>query len=126
MNSVIAVAVGGSLGSVARYFVNQYATMLFGNGFPYGILFVNVVGSAAIGVAYTFISQAESPSPYRELFIVGVLGGFTTFSTFSLDTINLLESGAIGRALLNVVLNLMVCLSACWAALYMTRYWIMR
>src|ERR1044071_1912961 len=83
------VAFGGALGSVARYACSGVALRLFGLGFPYGTLFVNVVGSYAIGVIGTIAiagGRTLTPPDIRAFLVTGILGGFTTFSAFSLET----------------------------------------
>ncbi|MGX9967065.1 fluoride efflux transporter FluC [Roseomonas sp. F4] len=80
--SFLLVALGGALGSVLRYGVSHLAVMQFGAGFPWGTLAVNILGSAGIGIAAALGVQGEA----RLLLVTGVLGGFTTFSAFSLET----------------------------------------
>jgi CrcB protein len=110
--AIVAVAVGAAIGGVARYVIGQMFVQRFGPGFPYGTLFINVTGSFAIGIiAQLALSQAAGLSPLMRLFAAtGVLGGYTTFSTFSLDAITLLGEGGALAALLyagaSVVLGL--------------------
>ncbi len=88
---------------------------VLGYGFPYGTLLVNTAGSALIGYLVVFLPDTAAGIPaLRLLLITGVLGGFTTFSTFSLETLVLFENGHIGRALLNVALSILTCLAAVW------------
>jgi len=88
------VFLGAGLGGAMRHGVNQVAALLFGVGFPYGTLTINVVGSFVMGVlAGYFALRGEAPQEMRLFLTTGVLGGFTTFSTFSLDTITLWERG---------------------------------
>ncbi len=95
--AVVAVAIGAAIGGVARYVVGQLFLQRFGPGFPYGTLFINVSGSFLIGiVAQLALTRAFGMTPLlRLLLATGVLGGYTTFSTFSLDALTLLESGAL-------------------------------
>jgi fluoride exporter len=95
--AVIAVAIGAAIGGVLRYVVGQVFLQRFGPGFPYGTLFINVSGSFLIGiVAQLALTRAFGMTPLvRLLLATGVLGGYTTFSTFSLDALTLLESGAV-------------------------------
>lgn len=95
--AVVAVAVGAAIGGVLRYVVGQYFLQRFGPGFPYGTLFINVTGSLCIGVvAELGVTRALGMTPLlRILLATGVLGGYTTFSTFSLDAITLLGEGMI-------------------------------
>ena len=94
--ALLAVATGGGIGSVLRYLVGFAAIQRFGPGFPWGTLIVNVTGSFAIGViAELAQSRALGITPWMRLFIaVGVLGGYTTFSTFALDTLTLVGERA--------------------------------
>ena len=125
MNLVIPIALGGALGAVARYAVAIWAHHVAGHGFPYGTLLVNVLGSLAVGVLYVVIVESgENLGHYRAPLMVGLLGAFTTFSTFSLDTMHLLENGAVAKAGVNILLNVLLCLIACWGGLGLARYFI--
>ncbi len=95
--AVVAVAAGAAIGGVLRYVVGQLFLQRFGPGFPYGTLFINVSGSFLIGiVAQLALTRAFGITPLvRLLLATGILGGYTTFSTFSLDALTLLESGAM-------------------------------
>jgi len=111
------VAIGGALGSVARYGCSGLALRWFGLGFPYGTLFVNVCGSFVIGMLGTLALDGErslSTIDVRAFLIVGMLGGFTTFSSFSFETLNLARTGNLSVAATNVVLSLVLCLGAVW------------
>ncbi|HTV93098.1 MAG TPA: fluoride efflux transporter CrcB [Verrucomicrobiae bacterium] len=95
--AVIAVAIGAAIGGVLRYVVGQLFLQRFGPGFPYGTLFINVSGSVCIGiVAELGLTRALGMTPLlRVLLATGVLGGYTTFSTFSLDAVTLLGEGLL-------------------------------
>ncbi|WP_064691714.1 fluoride efflux transporter CrcB [Rhizobium aegyptiacum] len=94
MIQALLVAVGGAIGSVLRYYVGQWALRLMGPAFPWGTLAVNVVGCFVIGVFAELIARRFNASmELRLLLITGFLGGFTTFSAFSLDAISLFEGG---------------------------------
>jgi len=115
MKAILFVAVGGALGAVLRYSISSGIYNWFGRSFPYGTLAVNVIGSLAIGVLSILLVDKFNVSQEAKLgLVVGVLGALTTFSTFSWDTIDLLQQGLIQRALLNVLLNVVVCISAVW------------
>ena len=89
---LLSVAAGGALGATGRYLVGHWATISFGTGFPWGTLIVNVVGSVLIAIlAFAMIERGDSGPLMRAFAITGVLGGFTTFSAFSLDALSLLE-----------------------------------
>jgi CrcB protein len=111
------VALGGALGSVARYACSVTAARWLGAGFPWGTLFVNVAGSFSIGLLAALVAVDGRPllgADARALVIVGVLGGFTTFSSFSLETLELARGGALGAAALNVVGSVALCLVGVW------------
>ncbi|WEA62087.1 fluoride efflux transporter CrcB [Rhizobium sp. BJ04] len=94
MIQALLVAVGGAIGSVLRYYVGQWSLRLLGPAFPWGTLAVNVVGCFVIGVFAELIARKFNASAeLRLLLITGLLGGFTTFSAFSLDAISLFERG---------------------------------
>ena len=115
MISVLAVAAGGAAGSVLRYWLGGQIQAASQSSFPVGTLSVNVLGSLVIGFLYFWFAQRESlGTPWPELVFVGLLGGFTTFSTFSLDTLGLLLQGQLARALLYMAASLAACLLAVW------------
>jgi CrcB protein len=115
MLDTLAVAFGGAAGSLLRYGMSVGMHRLLGGGFPYGTLTVNVVGSWLIGLLYVLLVERSAAAPvYRLLLMVGFLGGFTTFSSFSIETLNLIESGELFKAALNVGLSVGVCLAVCW------------
>jgi CrcB protein len=112
------IAAGGATGACLRYFVTTSVDSLFGKHMPFGTLTVNVVGSFALALLYGFIERHElADSPYRALIGVGLLGAFTTFSTFSVETLTLLENGLWLKAAANVFLNVGACLIAGWLAI---------
>ena len=94
------VFLGGGLGAALRHAVNQAAVAQFGAGFPFGTLLVNIAGSAAMGVLAGWLTSRSALPAHLSLFLTtGFLGGFTTFSAFSMDTVNLWERGDHGLAL---------------------------
>ena len=103
MIHLLLVALGGAIGAGARHLVNLSAMRAFGLGFPVGTLFVNIVGSFAMGVAAGYFAfRGESSMALRLFLTTGILGGFTTFSAFSLETVLLFERGQVGLAALYV------------------------
>jgi CrcB protein len=112
------VALGGALGSVARYWLSGVTARQIGESFPWGTILVNVSGSFVIGVFATLTSpdgRLLVPAWFRQqFFMLGVCGGYTTFSSFSLQTLNLLEDGQWLYAGANVVLSVIACLAAVW------------
>jgi CrcB protein len=116
----IAVAVGGAIGSVARHGVNRLVHQEWPLlRFPIATIIVNVVGCCVIGVIAGLIATDRLPmrTTWREFVFVGIFGGFTTFSTFGLDTITLVRSGAIDQAFMNVLLQLVCGVGGVYAGL---------
>ncbi|MEM9123067.1 MAG: fluoride efflux transporter CrcB [Pseudomonadota bacterium] len=117
--NLLAVAVGGALGASMRYGAVLAAGHLLGTTYPYGTMLVNVLGSFIIGVVFQLARGGMDLSPTLLLFLMtGVLGGFTTFSAFSLDALKLLERGAVGAfatyGLLSVTLSLLAVIAGVW------------
>jgi fluoride exporter len=109
------VAIGGALGSILRYALNKLITDSVGNFFPFGILLINIIGSLVIGFSAGYLSDAKNLALaqwFVPLVMIGVCGGFTTFSSFSLQTWQLIQSGEWIKAALNVFLSVLLCLAA--------------
>lgn len=122
MKALIFIAVGGAVGAVLRYGASVSIYSLLGRGFPYGTLFVNVSGSLLMGLLSVIMLERFDLGPeWRAAVLVGVLGSFTTFSTFSIETLNLLEQGELWRAMANIVLSVLVCLTAVWLGVLIGR-----
>jgi CrcB protein len=112
------VAVGGAIGACLRYFLMTHTHVLLGKDFPYGTLLVNVVGSFFIGALYAWVNQQMDMQEHvRAFLVVGILGSLTTFSTFSLDTITLVQTAQWFKAGVNIMLNVACCLCVTWIAL---------
>jgi CrcB protein len=115
------VVVAGGIGSGARYLVGVWAIDRFGAGFPYGTIIINLAGCFALGfVAHLGSASAWNPE-VRVAITVGLLGGFTTYSTFNHETLQLLMSGSAGAALANVALTVVGGLLAGWLGLVVAR-----
>jgi len=115
LKTLLFVAMGGALGAVLRYSISSGIYNWFGRSFPYVTLVVNVLGSLAIGLlSILFVQNFNASQAMKMGLLVGVLGALTTFSTFSWDTLHLLEQGLVQRAFLNVFLNVIVCIAAAW------------
>ncbi len=113
--TLMLIAVGGAFGALSRYGASLGVYSIFGRGFPYGTLFVNVAGSFLMGVLSIMLLERFNLGPeWRAAILVGFLGSFTTFSTFSIETLNLLEQGDIHRAFWNISISLVLCISAVW------------
>ncbi|KPF41762.1 fluoride efflux transporter CrcB [Rhizobium sp. AAP43] len=122
MFNVLLVAFGGALGSVCRYLTGLAMTRLLGPAFPWGTLTVNVVGSFAIGfLAELFARKFDASMELRLLLIVGFLGGFTTFSSFSLDTLALVERGAALQGMAYIAGSLLLSFAAVFSGLSLGR-----
>ena len=117
MLSYLWIGVGGALGSVLRFWLSGLVARDFGQTFPWGTLLVNVSGSLVIGFFATLTGPEgrwlAAPS-LREFFMIGICGGYTTFSSFSLQTLNLAQEGEWFRAGANAVLSFVLCLLAVW------------
>lgn len=121
MIPVILVAIGGALGSVARYGVNAWTLRTFGPGFPWGTLTVNVVGGLVMGLLAAVLALRGGTNELRAFLMTGVLGGFTTFSAFSLDAVTLWERGEIGSAGIYVAASVALSIAALAAGLALGR-----
>ena len=124
VKAALSVAVGGALGSLARYFATEAVTAFAGTAFPWGTVLVNISGCALIGALAgggALLPKSMPPSFIREFFVIGICGGYTTFSSFSLQTFQLLETGHAARALANVALSVVLCLAATWGGYELAR-----
>ncbi|WP_119677653.1 fluoride efflux transporter CrcB [Indioceanicola profundi] len=122
LTGILAVAAGGALGATARYLSVLAIGRWLGAGFPWGTFAVNVAGSFVMGVLAELAMQAWQPPPELKLFLtVGVLGGFTTFSSFSLDTALLIERGDFWAAAAYVTGSVLISIAALFAGLALTR-----
>ena len=115
MTIYIFIALGGALGACLRYFLSQLMLQWFGEGFPFGTLLVNIVGSFFLGFLYSLLEHGQLEAAlWRTTIGIGFLGALTTFSTFSVDTLMLFQQGLWFKAALNVTLNILCCLFAAW------------
>ncbi|MCU7935430.1 MAG: fluoride efflux transporter CrcB [Candidatus Thiodiazotropha sp. (ex Dulcina madagascariensis)] len=122
MIQLIAIAAGGAAGALFRFWVSSGVHGLLGRGFPYGTLAVNVLGSLAMGFLYVLLLERTTVSPeLRGALLIGFLGAFTTFSTFSIETLNLIEQAELLKAGLNILLSVSACVLACWLGLALGR-----
>ena len=120
MQHLLIVALGGALGSGIRHLVNLASLRLFGPGFPWGTLTVNIVGSLAMGLFVELLARRFGGSAELRLFVAtGILGGFTTFSAFSLDVAVLYERGAIAQAAFYVAASLVVAVLALFLGMWL-------
>ena len=101
--NVLLVALGGAIGSAARYLVGVFVANRFGPDFPWGTFIVNVSGSFLIGVILSLVGGGQLPAGARLFLAVGVMGGYTTFSTYSNETLQLVQGGEVGAAMFNAL-----------------------
>jgi CrcB protein len=117
MITYVWVAIGSALGGMSRYWLSGMVASAFGETFPWGTLIINVLGSLVIGFFATFSGpdgRIIVPSDTRIFVMVGICGGFTTFSSFSLQTLNLARDGEFLHAALNIILSVVLCLTSVW------------
>ena len=116
------IAIGGSVGAVMRFLTQATVYELVGRSFPYGTLVVNVAGSFLMGLLSIFLVEKFNLSAEWHLAIlIGVLGSFTTFSTFSIETLVLFEQGDMMKAMSNIILSVTLCIGSVWAGAYFAK-----
>ncbi|WP_439105428.1 fluoride efflux transporter CrcB [Celeribacter marinus] len=120
MTPLIQVAIGGAIGASARYLTGVGIARVLGKGFPWGTLTVNFVGSVLMGVIIVVLAH-ENGNKFAPFIMTGVLGGFTTYSAFSLDAITIFERGEIGLAAAYVIGTLVLALGGIALGLYAAR-----
>ena len=122
MTQALANAAGGAVGALLRYWTSVAVHSRLGTAFPYGTLFVNILGSLLMGFLYIWLIERLAAGPaLRAFLLIGVLGAFTTFSAFSMETLNLIEAGQPGKALLNVLISVIVCIAAAGLGIFAAR-----
>jgi CrcB protein len=125
MNVFLAIGLGGGFGALLRHYLNGAVTAWLGTGFPYGIMVINILGSLLMGLMIGLFAHVGEIPPHWKVFLTtGVLGGFTTFSTFSLDSALLLERGDYGMAAFYIVGSVIISLAALMLAMWGTRFWL--
>jgi fluoride exporter len=122
MNAILLVAGGGAIGSVLRYLTGVLMTRLLGAAFPYGTLTVNVLGGLLMGVFIELLARRFEGSEELRLFVaIGIMGGFTTFSSFSLDTVLLWQRGETAVAAFYVLSSVILSIGALFFGLWLAR-----
>lgn len=115
MEKYLLIGLGGAIGSISRYVVSRMVYHASGESFPYGTLTVNIIGCFLIGLLMSVMQERLVTNPqYRYLLIIGLLGGFTTFSSFSYETFELIRTGNIGASAFNILSNVFGCLAGTW------------
>ena len=124
MKQLLAIASGGALGAVMRWYVAAWIQRLSGSAFPWGTLTVNVLGSFLLGFLFVWLLERVTVGEITRLAItVGFLGAFTTFSTFSVETARLLQTGSFTMALTNVLAQVLICVCVAWVGMQWARLW---
>jgi len=122
LTQTLAIAAGGALGALLRFWMSTGVYALLGRGFPYGTLAVNVLGSLLMGYLYIVMLERVAVSgEWRAFVLVGLLGAFTTFSTFSIETLNLLEQADYAKAIVNVLVSVVACVAAAFVGVMIAR-----
>jgi len=121
MKPVVFVGLGGFIGAVSRYLTSLLVSKFTGNGFPWGTIAVNMIGCLILGVLTGIIIDKEFSWPVREFFIIGILGGFTTFSAFGLETYDMLKSGSMNSAAGYVGISLIAGVISVGAGFFVSR-----
>ncbi len=122
MKQVLAIAAGGALGAVLRWYVAGFVQRLSGSAFPWGTLTVNILGSFVLGFLFVWLLERSSVGELMRLALtVGFLGAFTTFSTFSVETARLLQEGALTMALGNILAQVLICVGLAWLGMQAAR-----
>jgi len=123
ITTITTIAVGATIGASIRYYITELMTHIYGRGFPYGTLSANVLGSFLAGVLVVIILEKSALSEtYRLMLLVGLTGSLTTVSALSLESIEMISSGNYSQAGLNILLNVLLSLSAVGAGMVITRY----
>jgi len=123
MKTKLFIFLGSGFGGLARYWISTAIHSFTGRQFPFGTLAVNVTGSILIGILFILIFEKFNmlSQIWKDFILIGFLGGYTTFSAFSIETFNLLESGAYKVAIFNIMLNIILGISATWAGTILGR-----
>ena len=122
MLQTISIAAGGAVGALLRFWTSNGVHILLGRSFPFGTLSVNILGSMAMGLLYVLFLERMTVEPeVRAALLVGFLGAFTTFSTFSIETLNLVEQAEYVKAITNIVFSVLGCVFAAWIGMKIGR-----
>jgi len=120
--TVIAIGVGATIGASARYYLTELMAHLFGRGFPYGTLSANLIGSFLAGILVVIVlEKAALHEVYRYMLLIGLTGSLTTMSTLSWESVEMISLGHYGQATINILLNVLLSLSAAGVGVILTR-----
>ena len=122
MTKILLLAAGGAIGTLLRYSLSGLTYKLFNGVFPWGTLFVNLAGSFAIGLLWGFFDIENLSSNIRNFIFIGVLGGFTTFSTFALENFSMFRDGQIKLALSNILASNIIGIALVFAGFLLSKY----
>jgi len=115
MNVVLAIFLGGGLGSVSRYGVAKLVLLIWKGQFPLGTLLANVLSCLVLGIAFSYFNGKINSQELKAFVLIGFCGGFSTFSTFSKETLDLMQSGNLLIAIANVIISLLFCMLILWS-----------
>ena len=118
MNDILLVLIGGGIGSACRYLVSTSAGRLFGDSFAWGTMAVNLVGCLLIGFIVGLVDRAFLSRTYRIILVTGFLGGFTTFSSFSLESVRMILGGSLVKGIVNIGINVLLGLALTLTGLF--------
>jgi CrcB protein len=122
MSQILAIGIGGALGSIARFLTSTWIHAWLGRGFPYGTFIVNVSGCIAMGFLFAlFAGRLDNNDLWRSGILIGVLGGYTTFSSFSIEAFNLIEEGQLTKALIYMMGSLVLSVLGTWLGVILGR-----
>jgi CrcB protein len=122
MNNYLCIAAGGATGALFRYAMSNWVHAALGRDFPWGTLVVNISGSLAMGFLYVLLfERTDADALWRAGLLIGFLGAFTTFSSFSIETLTLIEAGGHLRAAANILFSVALCLGGCWLGMVIGR-----
>ena len=122
MQQLLAIAGGGAIGAIFRFGMSNSVYRLLGRDFPYGTMLVNLLGSLLMGFFFVVLVERMAVSAeWRSGVLVGLLGAFTTFSTFSFETLALFDAGAPFKALVNILASVVLCITATWLGMSLGR-----
>ncbi len=123
MYDILAIALAGAAGAVSRFWMTRTIFDWLGTSFPYATLIINISGSLLLGFfSVLFLQKIDVPEPLRFAVLVGFLGAFTTFSTFSYETLSLLEQGQQLKAIVYVSASVLICVFAAWLGVLLARF----